>query len=314
MTSRGRSATLFTSTRENGGLRPQRYPRMLNLGMQKSSKIGETRRSERVLLTITIHVSGKDMKGRDFFENTSTVIVGRNGALIHSKQELVPESTIKIANPRNNRSAEFRVVMRHGTPAGEQGHWGVECLESSKNIWGIDFPAPLKADDPADSALLRCDRCTAFVFTKLAGVSSDIIDVPGAVHRFCKTCQTITPWTLSEYRSIDVAKVEGISAAAPAPADPQIATLPPKRAARVPVKMRLRVRDPRGRTEFTRAENISKTGLCFTSERDYSVDEMLMVAMGYTEGAHNIETLARVVRTQSFPDNPRKVYGVKFER
>jgi hypothetical protein len=252
------------------------------------------------------------MKGRDFFENTSTVIVGRNGALIRSKQDLVPESTLKIVNPRNNRGAEFRVVMQRGTPEGEPGHWGVECLDTNKNIWGIDFPAPLMADGPG--ALLRCDRCEAFVFTKLAEISYDIIDVPGAVHRFCKTCQTTTPWTLSEYRSNDVAKEESLPAAAPEPADSQTATSLAKRAARVPVKARLRVRDPRGRKEITRAENISKTGLCFSSEREYSIDEMLMVAMGYTEGSHNIETLARVVRVQSFPDTPRKVYGVKFER
>jgi PilZ domain-containing protein len=280
--------------------------------MPKSSRSVETRRSERVLLTIAIHVRGKDSKGDDFIEHTSTVVVGRNGALICSKRDLVPESTIKVVNPRNNRSAEFRVVMRHGTPQGEQAHWGVECLDATQNIWGIDFPAPLDPDNSDARALLRCDRCAAFVFTNLARVAYDVLDVPGAVHRFCNTCQTTTPWTLSEYRSSEVAKgdVEPVTQVA----DSKTEKLPVSRAARVPVKMRLRVRDPRGRTEFTRAENISKTGLCFTSERDYSIDEMLMVAMGYTEGAHNIEALSRVVRKQSMPDSPRKLYGLRFER
>lgn len=275
--------------------------------MPKSSRSLETRRSERVLLTIAIQIRGQDSKGKDFVENASTVVVGRNGALICSKQDLVPESIIKIVNPRNIRSAEFRVVMRRGIPEGGQAHWGVECLDTAQNIWGIDFPAPLDPENSDARALLRCDRCAAFVFTNLARVAYDVLDVPGAVHRFCNTCQTTTPWTLSEYRPAQEGQGGGLPA-------PQVAKVPAGRATRVPVKMRLRVRDPRGRTEFTRAENISKTGLCFTSERDYSIDEMLMIAMGYTEGAHNIETLSRVVRKQSLPDSPRKIYGVKFER
>lgn len=69
-------------------------------------------------------------------------MVSRNGAKIQLTRKLFPDQEILILCQGNNREAHFRVVGKASEAASDSSSWGVECLESGKNIWEGGLPIP----------------------------------------------------------------------------------------------------------------------------------------------------------------------------
>ncbi len=106
------------------------------------------RRSVGRALELPIRVAGADFQGRDFVEDSTTLMVSRHGAKIRLQHKLIPEQEIRILCCENNREALFRVVGTAGEPIGEFSFWGVESLEPSENIWEGAHPRPTPASRP----------------------------------------------------------------------------------------------------------------------------------------------------------------------
>ncbi len=100
------------------------------------------RRSPRRALELPIRVFGTDFQGRDFVEDSTTLVVSRHGAKIQLTRKLIPEQEIRILCQGNNREAVFRVVSQAGEPTSEFSFWGVECLNPSEDIWEGALPRP----------------------------------------------------------------------------------------------------------------------------------------------------------------------------
>jgi hypothetical protein len=90
-------------------------------------------------------VFGLDFQGRDFIEDSTTVVLSRHGAKIRLTRKLIPEMEIRIVFHDNTREWLFRVVGQAGEPVGKFSFWGIECLEPADNIYetGVAMPAPL---------------------------------------------------------------------------------------------------------------------------------------------------------------------------
>ena len=103
------------------------------------------RRSRRHALELPIRVFGLDYQGRDFIEDSTTVVLSRHGAKIRLTRKLIPEMEIRIVFHDNTREWLFRVVGQAGEPVGKFSFWGIECLEPADNIYetGVAMPAPL---------------------------------------------------------------------------------------------------------------------------------------------------------------------------
>jgi len=97
------------------------------------------RRSMRVLLSVPIQVSGKTTAGRDFQEETRTLVVNAHGALISLAAPVAAEQKIKVANNATHQTMECRVVYL-GTQQGGKTQMGIEFLKASRIFWQIDFP------------------------------------------------------------------------------------------------------------------------------------------------------------------------------
>ncbi len=106
------------------------------------------RRSIRRALELAIRVAGADFQGRDFVEDSTTLVVSRHGAKIRLEHQLIPEEEIRILCCGNNRESLFRVVGKAGEPIGAFSFWGVECLKPSENIWEGAHPRPAPASRP----------------------------------------------------------------------------------------------------------------------------------------------------------------------
>jgi len=126
---------------------------------RKSGKIRmaeiRQRRSPRGTLELPIRVSGTDFQGKDFVEDSATLVVSRHGAKIRLRHKLIPEQEIQILCHGNNREGLFRVVSQAGKPTSEFSFWGVECLTPGEDIWEGDFrkasprPGPKPSHKPA---------------------------------------------------------------------------------------------------------------------------------------------------------------------
>jgi hypothetical protein len=97
------------------------------------------RRSMRVLLSVRIHVSGKTTDGKDFEEQTRTLVVNAHGALIALGAKVAAGQSITVANPATQLTIECRVVYL-GNSQGGKIQMGVEFVKPSPRFWQIDFP------------------------------------------------------------------------------------------------------------------------------------------------------------------------------
>jgi hypothetical protein len=97
------------------------------------------RRSMRVLLSVPIVVSGKNVKGESFSEETRTLVVNAHGALIALTEEVVAGEQIDVANRATRKSLACRIVYL-GNRQGGKTQMGIEFVTPSSSFWQIDFP------------------------------------------------------------------------------------------------------------------------------------------------------------------------------
>jgi hypothetical protein len=97
------------------------------------------RRSMRVLLSVPIHVHGEDREGKEFKEETRTLVVNAHGALISLGARVVPGQKITVSNRSTATSLECRIVHLGNAAAGKV-QTGIEFAKPCASFWQIDFP------------------------------------------------------------------------------------------------------------------------------------------------------------------------------
>lgn len=156
------------------------------------------RRTERIVLEIPIRVVSYGGSAGNFSEETRTLLVNRDGALISLQHRLVPDEFIRITNLSNLREADFRVVGLARQESGEITQWGVECLDKGRCLWDIDFPPPMEVTDAKGEALLQCQGCGKQCLLVLSLTEVDILDSTGAIEKLCENCGHLSCWVFVE--------------------------------------------------------------------------------------------------------------------
>ena len=80
--------------------------------MPKPGGGSNRRRSDRISVSLPIHIRGADTNNKRVNEPSRTVEVGRTGTKFSLKAELKPNQKITIGNIRRETEANFRVVER----------------------------------------------------------------------------------------------------------------------------------------------------------------------------------------------------------
>ncbi len=204
-------------------------------------------------------------------------------------------------------TSPFRVVSQARKSLGEGTEWGVECLEPEKNFWGIFFPerSPAPAREERIDTLLECSACATRELVPLTLAEYETVALKRVLERPCSACASTTPWGLGV--------VAGESAAAtPDTTQPRAAPLwgrERRRAKRVPVNLPVRVR----LEEIGHTENLSATGVCFTSTLLMKIGDRVMLTIGYDPKGDQKEVRARVVWRQPIAGTTTALYGVQLE-
>jgi len=268
----------------------------------------DKRRSDRLMLTIPLRAQGTDARGETFNTLARTVNLSRYGAQVQIPRPLRRGQTVRLVNPAAQGEADFRVVGLLAFSAEQGGAYGVECLESNGNIWQIQFPAQA-GDEPADAkALLECRMCQTVALANLSVGELETLRTAGIVARGCQTCKAVTPARYAQIREAkEVAAAQGWIAA--------VARLAkPRRHRRICLQVPLGVRDSRDRFEVTRTENVSRGGLCFTSDKDYEAGQQVLVAFPASSLSREVEVPGQIVWQTPMEKSQRKVYGMHCER
>jgi hypothetical protein len=111
----------------------------LELTQAKSPKSASTRRSQRLLLTVNVVVSGKQAAGAPFAEETVTQVVNAHGALVLLKQTVLSGDCLKLRNLRTGEEIGCKVVDV-GELQGHKSAVGIEFDQPSPRFWRISFP------------------------------------------------------------------------------------------------------------------------------------------------------------------------------
>ena len=97
------------------------------------------RRSERVMLQIPVVVQVKTRDGKDFREDTQTVVVNAHGGLLKLRMEIKTGQPILLINERAKMQQSCHVVRVETSEAGYSAV-AFEFDQPSPQFWPIVFP------------------------------------------------------------------------------------------------------------------------------------------------------------------------------
>jgi hypothetical protein len=254
----------------------------------------------------------------DFVEDTHTLMVNRDGALIALVHRLAADDTIRIVNLENFREADFRVVGETRLESTDFSGWGVECLEKERTLWDIDFPPPL---DPAGSnagALLECLDCGKQGLLVLSLIEVDLLESAGTLQKLCDRCGHLSTWTWADITRRPKLPPPVQAAAAQPAASPKVGKwdgkIERRLFKRMAIKLRTLVRNNKGQQEIAKTENLSKGGLAICLKMQLSLGEFVTVICPYSGGVEEFERKAEVRYRAPHVAGQNCFYGLRYFR
>ena len=97
------------------------------------------RRSQRVIISVPVSVSGKKADGTEFQEDAVTLVVNAHGALIALAARVKEAQSLHLTSRGSPTPQECRVVYV-GHSDGGKTQVAVEFLQAAPDFWHISFP------------------------------------------------------------------------------------------------------------------------------------------------------------------------------
>jgi hypothetical protein len=97
------------------------------------------RRSLRLWISIPVRASGKNAAGKNFSEETETIVVNAHGGLFALHNSMKVRADIALTNLVTKEEQMCRVVTL-GDSSDKGMRVGVEFLSASPGFWGVEFP------------------------------------------------------------------------------------------------------------------------------------------------------------------------------
>jgi len=107
--------------------------------LQNSANLGVRRRTQRVLMQISVQVSGNDAQGKYFREETDTLAINAHGALVLLHARITSGSVLRLQHNRTKEEQECHVVFL-GPVRGEKAEIGLEFSTPRPQFWRVTFP------------------------------------------------------------------------------------------------------------------------------------------------------------------------------
>jgi hypothetical protein len=99
----------------------------------------QQRRSQRILLSISIVVTGEHPNGAPFSERTKTQVVNAHGALIHLREQVLAGQQVRVKNLMTNEEIVCSVIDVN-LGAGDIPEVGLSFAKPTPSFWRVSFP------------------------------------------------------------------------------------------------------------------------------------------------------------------------------
>ena len=103
------------------------------------SSSGARRRSQRVLMQISVHLRGNDAQGKPFDEEADTLAINAHGALVLLQARVTSGSMLTLRNNVTREEQEC-VVAFLGPVRGNKAEIGLEFSSRRPQFWRVAFP------------------------------------------------------------------------------------------------------------------------------------------------------------------------------
>jgi PilZ domain len=100
---------------------------------------GSRRRSQRVLMQVSVRIHGKDAQGNHVEEETETLAINAHGALVVLKSRLTSGSKIFLQHKRTGEEQECEVAFL-GPVRNGKNEIGLEFSAPRPGFWRVAFP------------------------------------------------------------------------------------------------------------------------------------------------------------------------------
>jgi len=97
-------------------------------------------------MSIPVRASSKNADGKDFSEDTETIVVNAHGGLVFLRQPVKVPADIALTNLVTKEQQLCRVVTL-GEPSDKGTRVGFEFVSPSPGFWGVEFPPDNWHDD-----------------------------------------------------------------------------------------------------------------------------------------------------------------------
>jgi hypothetical protein len=110
----------------------------MNSNWTPSSGSDDRRRSQRVMLSLPVTISGQTVQG-PFTEQTHTMVVNAHGALVGLKANVAKGQILRIKSATFPEELECHVIWV-GPAAEGKNQCGLEFTKPVPKFWGVTFP------------------------------------------------------------------------------------------------------------------------------------------------------------------------------
>jgi len=271
------------------------------------------RRSERILISLPISVSGKVEKTQKFFKEGRTLGVSRYGATIAVDLDFRGGQNILIQCGNGNEQAEAQVVEKIKDQP--QGHvYGIKLLEPAVTLWGITFPPFVESQKAVVRVLLRCITCRQVEVAYLNEFDAKGFVAHCSLARFCSKCRNWTTWN-RPYGEMLAASSFPLRSDSQGP-NSGAGLEPDDHEKRSHGRIRLEavgcIRQPPLGDEIVLVVDLAPGGVRFCSSNNYAEGSHVELAAPYSSKAPNIFAPARIVSYKNCPENAHTEYGLAY--
>src|ERR1700756_3457808 len=100
---------------------------------------GARRRSQRVLMQVSIRLRGKDAQGKDFEEMTETLAINAHGALVLLSARVISGAVVHMKHNKTEEEQECHVAFLGPVRSG-RAEIGLEFTAPRPTFWRVAFP------------------------------------------------------------------------------------------------------------------------------------------------------------------------------
>ena len=237
------------------------------------------RRSDRVVVAITIDFTGTDQKGTQFTEACYTEMVSLHGATVAVSRRASLEHPVTLRRRALDVEVRARILGQLGIRPGFHAY-GIAFTENTPDFWGIRFPPFDDNNDSLARTLLQCAECGKQLIFTLNEIEFRVFDANQRLTFGCETCGRNVVW---KPVPLEIHAGWGVAA---------LKRPNQRKYLRTKMKSVACIQETGRDDDVVEVLDISRGGVSFRSERVYAVHSWIHFAVPYTQGAANIFSLA----------------------